>query len=81
MDTIIGWAVFIGICYVLYQVSRSKLRKRARLKSEYEEALRGRDKAKALAAGRAYYQEMRDGKNLTIYDEQAIANDLSTMNI
>jgi hypothetical protein len=51
---------------------------RNRLKSEYEDALKGTDKVKALKAGRAYYSALRSGK-LTIYDEQAITNDISTM--
>jgi hypothetical protein len=50
-----------------------------RLKEEYDNALNGNDKRVALEAGRAYYRELRRDKNLTIYDEQAIANDLATM--
>jgi hypothetical protein len=52
--------------------------KRYLLKKKYNEALKGTDKKAALDAGREYYSELRRGK-LTIYDEQAIANDLSTM--
>jgi hypothetical protein len=45
----------------------------------YEDALRSGDKALALQKGREYYAFKRGGEILTIYDEQAIQNDLSTM--
>jgi len=64
---IIGVLIAIGVI-----VNRNKL------KSEYDEALSGTDKAKALKVGRAYYSALRSG-NLTIYDEQAITNDISAM--
>ena len=67
-------AIFIGI---LVGIGKSK--ERQRLKQIYDATLRGTDKAAALRAGRAYYQSLRGSKPLTIYDEQAIANDLSTM--
>ena len=51
---------------------------RNKLKGEYEASLKGTDKEKALKAGRAYYSALRSG-SLTIYDEQAIANDLHSM--
>ncbi len=35
----------------------------------------------ALEAGRAYHASLRSNKVLTMYDEMAIANDLSTMNL
>lgn len=63
---------------LLYR-SRSRSKKIAALKLQYDQLLRGGDKPAALIAGRAYYSAMRDGKMLTIYDEQAITNDLSTM--
>jgi len=50
----------------------------SRLKQNYKDALNSYDKAKALQAGRNYYSYLRGGK-LTIYDEQAITNDLMTM--
>lgn len=50
-----------------------------RLEFEYETALLGLDKRAALKAGRLYYAMRRKDKTLSIYDEQAIANDLSTM--
>ena len=50
-----------------------------RLRIAYREALAGTDKADALEKGRAYYRAQRGDGSLTIYDEQAIANDLETM--
>jgi hypothetical protein len=50
-----------------------------RLWSGYQKALSGSDKRLALNAGRNYYSRLRGGGILTIYDEQAISNDLSTM--
>ena len=49
----------------------------ARLWEAYNAARASGDRAKALETGRAYYKRRR-GK-MSIYDEQAIANDLSTM--
>lgn len=48
------------------------------LRANYEAALKGGDKQAALQAGRLYYSRLR-GNKLTIYDEQAISNDLATM--
>ena len=50
------------------------------LKSEYELELKGNDKKRALAAGRKYYKALSLDDTLTLKDEQAIANDLFTMN-
>ena len=44
----------------------------------YKNAIKSGDKSDALIKGRFYYSLLRGGK-LSIYDEQAIANDLSTM--
>jgi hypothetical protein len=49
------------------------------LKQAYEKALIGNNKRAALNTGRIYYSELREDKTLTVYDEQAIANDLSAM--
>jgi hypothetical protein len=57
-------------------------RKNSALKTlwtDYQNALSGSDRRIALNAGRSYYSRLRGGGILTIYDEQAIANDLSTM--
>ncbi len=77
------WAVIIGaIYYSIQQNSKFKRQKREQyeaLEREYKDALKGYDKAKALELGRLYYGSKRRGGVLTIYDEQALTNDLSTM--
>ncbi|MBP7533174.1 MAG: hypothetical protein KA783_01915 [Chitinophagales bacterium] len=50
------------------------------LENRYHTALRGTDKRDVLNAGRIYSALRKDG-NLTLYDEQAITNDLSSMNV
>lgn len=64
------------IIAVYFNVRKNKALQR--LWNEYQIALRGSDRRKALDAGRKYYSRLRGG-SLTTYDEQAIANDLSTM--
>ncbi|PZF73568.1 hypothetical protein [Taibaiella soli] len=66
-------AFYLVYRYFGYLESRKNL-----LHTEYLEALESGDKSKALNAGRRYYAHVRGG-NLSIYDEQAIANDLSIM--
>lgn len=73
---IIG-VIVVFVIMVLFAISNQK--QAEKLKADYDDALRGTDKRKALEAGRAYYSNIRKGKTLTIYDEQAITNDLSTM--
>ncbi|WP_338876925.1 hypothetical protein WBJ53_14815 [Spirosoma sp. SC4-14] len=76
MDVLIF--TFLGIVALVILVNVQRGRKEAELKAIYDDALRSGNKSRALAAGRAYYSHLRKGK-LTIYDEQAITNDLSTM--
>ena len=75
------WIVLIIIIAVIIGVSSAKAKEKRieTLKLKYNATLRGTDKKAALEAGRAYYSELRNKKVLTIYDEQAITNDLSTM--
>lgn len=68
--------LIIVVLAILYNKGRTALLKEK--KEKYLNAIRSRDKAKALIAGRDYYACLRKG-TLTIYDEQAIANDLSVM--
>ena len=75
MSSAVIFVLFGGL--ILYFMA-NKRKGIARLKSNYDDALTGSDKRAALAAGRAYYSALRKGK-LTIYDEQAITNDISTM--
>jgi hypothetical protein len=68
--------VTIGIATALY-----KRRKQALIsekKEAYLAALRNGNKPEALRAGREYYKELRGGK-LIFLDDQAIANNLSSM--
>ncbi|MPQ46976.1 hypothetical protein GCQ56_08095 [Marinifilum sp. N1E240] len=50
-----------------------------RLTREYRTALKGRDRQKALNAGRAYYSFHRGNNELAPIDEQSIANDMKMM--
>lgn len=65
-----------GLYYFLGPAANKK--KIEHLKNEYDRALSKGNKKEALAAGRAYYSALRNG-TLTIYDEQALANDLNAM--
>ena len=62
-----------------------KIKNLKQLKENYFEAIRNKDKMQALQTGRLYYAKCRTGffgsgsGRLTIYDEQAIANDLSVI--
>jgi hypothetical protein len=77
--TIIVFGILIiGILIVSVFLHIRKNKDLAKLWETYNIARASGDKARALEAGRAYYSRRR-GK-LSIYDEQAIANDLSTMN-
>lgn len=49
------------------------------LHRKFTVALNDSNKSEALEGGREYYAAKRGGK-LTIYDEQALANDIATMN-
>jgi uncharacterized pyridoxamine 5'-phosphate oxidase family protein len=69
--------IVAGIGIYFYVTARAK--KLKELKEEYDNALCGADKKRALNAGRAYYAFLRKKKILTIYDEQAISNDLQSM--
>ncbi|MEI6949746.1 hypothetical protein V9K67_21340 [Paraflavisolibacter sp. H34] len=81
-----GFAIFLlivlVICiFLLINGSRKDRKRKAytiKAKQDYDQALRSGDKRAALEAGRRYYSLLRDG-NLTVYDEQALANDLNTM--
>jgi hypothetical protein len=65
--------VVIGL--VLLQIRKNK--DLLRLWIDYDIAKLIGDKAKALEAGRAFYK--RKNGNLTIYDEQNLAKELSTI--
>lgn len=63
----------------IYRGSKGREMLRKRLTSEYQEALKSTDRQKALAAGREYYRFFRSDGKITIYDEQAIDNDMKMM--
>ena len=71
--------IIIGIIALVIYSGNLNAKKQAQTKQRYEQALKGTDKRAALDAARAYYSSVRNGKTLTIYDEQAITNDLTTM--
>jgi len=87
------FAVILG-AVLIYFISRNQTKKkeaetkrkktefeqkRNELKEQYETALQSGDKKVALAKGRDYFSFLRNGQ-LTIYDEQALTNDLTAMN-
>jgi hypothetical protein len=76
----IPFLVIIAIVFALiFMSNNAKAKELEALKQEYDRALLSGDKKAALTAGRNYYSRLRNGK-LTIYDEQAITNDLTAMN-
>lgn len=75
MEYLIG----IIVLAVIIMAAIGKTNNLKNLKQQYDTALRGTDKRAALDAGRAYYKALRGKNTLTIYDEQALTNDLSTM--
>jgi len=72
-------ALIVAVIIMGILIANSSGKKIATLKLDYEKSLKGDNKKAALNAGRSYYSALRSGKTLTIYDEQAITNDLSTM--
>jgi ABC-type uncharacterized transport system fused permease/ATPase subunit len=79
MEAIFTTAIIVAIIIAIIKSGNNKARKLQELKLAYEQSLKGNNKKTALDAGRAYYSALRENKALTIYDEQAITNDLSTM--
>lgn len=69
--------LFLGIIVLI--IGAINDRNNADLKRQYNNDLANGNKSKALISGRAYYKSKRGSGELTIYDEQAITNDLLTM--
>jgi len=69
----------IGFLILYFRSLKKGKIKSAQLKADYQAALKSGDKKLALQKGRLYYQNLRGNGRLTIYDEQAITNDISTM--
>ncbi|MDB5203276.1 MAG: hypothetical protein JWQ27_2685 [Ferruginibacter sp.] len=86
MDQKMRLYLFVGGCvslallvgYIYRYVSIKEKKAEAQLKQEYQAAIAAGDRTRALELGRKYYSKLRGGV-LSIYDEQAIANDLSTI--
>lgn len=70
--------LLIVIALGIYLYRKDKTGQVKPLEEAYRNALVAGDKQKALQAGRAYYKAKRGGR-LTIYDEQAITNDLAAI--
>jgi hypothetical protein len=79
MEAFISILIIAIIIIGLVASSSNKTKKIQELKLAYDRSLKGENKKVALDAGRIYYSALRKDKALTIYDEQAITNDLSTM--
>ncbi len=81
MTTIITvFIVLIAVFVLIWATSDSSNEKEIeRLRLLYIAALSESNRKAALLAGRSYYSAARKNKALTIFDEMAIANDLSTM--
>jgi hypothetical protein len=79
MEAFITLAIIAAIIAVVILNRKEKARRLEQLRQAYAQSLKGNSKRLALEAGRAYYCALRKDKVLTMYDEQAITNDLSTM--
>ena len=79
MDIFIFLLIVVGTIGTGVYLGLNIIKNRKIFKEEYDQALRGKDKRAALIAGRKYYASLRKGNQLTIYDEQAISNDINTM--
>ena len=67
---------------VIWQAEKTRIAKNKQIKevyTQYQNALKKKDKVQALALGRKYYALQRKNNRLTIYDEQAITNDLNSI--
>lgn len=79
MGYLIAILALIAFIVFVMKLAKSGAILRKKIEDDYRESLRGTDKAKALELGRKYYAMNRPDKKLTMYDEQALTNDLSTM--
>lgn len=71
----------IAIAFIFYFINKhnKKMIQAYAIKQEYNKALASKNKPLALKLGREYYGMLRYNGILTIYDEQAIANDLASI--
>lgn len=78
-DSILLMLGMAGIFFFITNTGNTGNEKIPNLKRQYDNDLASGNKSKALISGRAYYKAKRGNAELTIYDEQAIANDLAAM--
>jgi hypothetical protein len=92
MSTEIRFTIFIVVIaciigFILYtglNDAKKNLMLADELKSQYQKALQDKNKQLALQLGRQYYTALRKTSifgngRLTIYDEQAITNDIASI--
>lgn len=76
-------AILIGIGIIFFwqfeKARRKKMNEAKEIYIQYQNALKRKDKVQALELGRKYYVMLRRRNRLTIYDEQAITNDLNSI--
>ena len=82
VEFLVGTGIIAAVIYFKIILPNKKKQafqeEAARLEKAFIDAKNGKNKAKALVAGRAYYSFLRGG-SLSICDEQSLTNDLSTM--
>ena len=67
---------FLSLFLIAFMIVQSKQEETDNAKDLYDQALASGDKRLALKYGRQYYASLREDGRLTTYDEQAIQNDL-----
>ncbi len=75
---LVAFASYLAWYYLIGEPTKRK-KKADAIFQEYQDAINAGDRASALRIGRLYYQALRPDGRLTIYDEQAITNDLATI--
>jgi hypothetical protein len=70
---------FLSLFLIAFMIVQSKQEETDNAKDLYDQALASGDKRLALKYGRQYYASLREDGRLTTYDEQAIQNDLLSM--
>jgi hypothetical protein len=83
---ILGLGILLFLLPTIYAIRINKknienIEKSEVYEEEYKKSLKGADKSLALELGRKYYGSLRENGRVTIYDEQAITNDLNSMKI
>lgn len=77
---LIGLLTFtLSVFLISFMIVQSQQKEIDNAKDLYDQALASGDKRLALKYGRQYYASLREDGRLTTYDEQAIQNDLLSM--